>query len=167
MMTYLLSADPGKNSGVAFGYYDATTPYGLLKRWQIHNGLPGFVDWWRNERPDYDELVVEEFILSGANDFTADLAPVEIEGALYTLLSYDEYEDVIFQPRQDKGLLCGYPPDAKSPDQRQRVRFDFLDKFGLYVPGEENIDSNDAITHALVSLRKRKHMPTMRKYWRE
>jgi hypothetical protein len=165
-MTHLLSLDPGLNSGVALGWYSPITPYQLLDRWQVHNGLPGFVQWWENERPDYDELVVEKFILSGSNDFTADLTPVEIEGALRVLLG-DEYENVMWQPRQDKGLLCGYPTDAKTPDQRQRVRFDFLDRFGLYVPGEDNIDSMDAICHALVSLKRRKHMPTMRKYWRD
>lgn len=165
-MTHQLSADPGDNSGIAFGFYDAITPYQLLQRWQVHNGLEGFVQWWQNDRPEYDELVVEKFILSGSNDFTADLTPVEIEGALYVLLG-DRYGDTIFQPRQDKGLLCGYPSDANTPDQRQRVRFDFLDRFGLYAEGEDNIDSNDAITHALVSLRRRKHLPTMRKYWRD
>lgn len=165
-MTHQLSIDPGANTGIALGFYNAITPYQLLQRWQVHNGLEGFVRWWQNDRPEYDELVVERFILSGSNDFTADLTPVEIEGALYVLLG-GRYGDVIWQPRQDKGLLCGYPPDAGTPDQRQRVRFDFLDRFGLYAAGEDNIDSNDAITHALVSLKRRKHLPTMRKYWRD
>ena len=85
---------------------------------------------------------------------------------MYVLLEGQEIQPT-WQLRTAKGELVGYPATAKTPAQRQRVRFDFLDRFGLYAEGEDNIDSNDAITHALVYLKARKHMPTMRKYWRE
>lgn len=163
-MTHILSIDPGKNSGIALGYYDSITPYQLLQRWQVHNGVNGFIDWWFNERPDYSVLVVEKFVLSAENDFTASLEPVEIEGALAVLLEGEEVQPV-WQPRQDKGSLIGYPPEAVTKAQRQRVRFDFLDRYGLFRAGTENDDSNDAVTHSLVYLKRRRHMPTCLAFW--
>lgn len=164
-MTSLLSIDPGLNSGIALGRYDSLTPYRLLERWQVHNGLDGFLDWWGSEDIQFDELVVEKFVLAN-NDFTADITPKEIEGAIKTLMRYTAPEIPIWwQPRQDKSALTGYPDSAKTKAQRQRVRFDFLDRFGLFKAGTEHDDSNDAITHALVNLKRRRHMPTVLAMW--
>jgi hypothetical protein len=162
-MTHLLSIDPGKNTGIALGYYDSLTPYRLLERWQVHDGFDGFITWWYAARIHIDELVVEKFILAN-NDFTADITPKEIEGAIKALL-WDDPLPTWWQPRTDKALLTGYPDSAKTKAQKQRVRFDFLDRFGLFKPGSENDDSNDAITHSLVNLKKRRHMPTMMAFW--
>lgn len=162
-MTRLLSIDPGKNTGIALGEYSDTEPYRLLQRWQVHGGTAGFKRWWRRERPEYDALVIEKFILA-ANEFTADLTPVLIEGVLDVLLE-DETVQPVWQPRQAKGSLIGYPPSVKTKTQRQRFRFDFLDRFGLFAAGTDNDDSNDAITHSLVFLKSRQHIPTMRFYW--
>lgn len=159
-MTRLLSIDPGVNTGISLGFHDAVTPYQLLERWQVHGGLPGFLAWWRNERPDFDELVSEKFIL-GDNEFKADLTPVLIEGALQAM--YDG--TIMWQPRTDKAGLTGYPASAKTKAQKQRVRFDFLDRFGMFRAGTDNDDSNDTIVHALVNLKRRRHMPTLRAYW--
>lgn len=164
-MTYQLSIDPGLNSGIALGFYDSLTPYRLIHRWQIHEGLDGFLDWWDAESIGFDELVVEKFILA-SNVFTADITPKAIEGAIITLMRYQApHVPIMWQPRTDKSALTGYPESAKTKAQRQRVRFDFLDRFGLFKPGAENDDSNDAITHALVSLKKRRHMPSMMAFW--
>lgn len=163
-MTHLLSADPGQASGLALGYYDATTPYRLLERYQVLGGLDGFLRWWHSDRPDFDELVVEKFILDSRNEFVADLTPKEIEGALAALLWGSPIQPV-YQPRTDKAALVGYPASAKTKAQRQRVRFDFLDRFGMFKPGTQNDDSNDAITHGLVYLKRRKHAPTLRAFW--
>lgn len=168
-MTRVLSADPGKNSGLALGYFDAITPYRLISRWQVHEGLTGFLDWAAYQAPQFDEIVCEKFILDPKNQFTADLTPVEIEGALRTLQSIDQRFDVpiMWQPRTDKAALTGYPDSAKTKAQRQRVRFDFLDRFGLFARGTENDDSNDAICHALISLKRRLHEPTLHAFWPE
>lgn len=166
-MTYLLAIDPGKNTGIALGFYDDETPYELRERWQVHGGLDGFKHWWpRNEDHWYwADLVVEKFILDPSNQFTADLTPVHIEGALSVLLDRTERTHrVAWQPRTDKSLLTGYPAGATSA-QKQRARFDFLKRFDLFEPGTDNDDSNDAITHALVYLKKQRHLPTLRKYW--
>lgn len=159
-MTHLLSIDPGQNTGISLGFYDALTPYQLLERWQVHDGLPGFIRWWERERPHFDELVCEKFIL-GDDEFRADLTPVLIEGALQTL----HRGAILWQPRTDKAGLTGYPASAKTKAQRQRVRFDFLEHFGMFRAGTENDDSNDTVVHALVSLKRRRHLPTLRAYW--
>jgi len=162
-MTYLLSIDPGKNSGIALGYYDSLTPYRLLERWQVHGGLEGFLAWWDSTDVEFNEVVCERFVLAN-NEFTADITPKAIEGALVTLLRHEDVP-IAWQPRGDKALLTGYPEKARTKAQRQRVRFDFLDRFGLFKPGTENDDSNDAITHALVYLKRRRHMPTLLAMW--
>ena len=170
-MTYLLSVDPGGNSGIALGYYDAITPYRLLERWQVHGGADGFRAWWYEGHVEQvDEIVCELFILDPGNQFTADLTPKLIEGAIPVLLDWYEHRfgrriPVTWQPRTDKAALTGYPKEAKTKAQRQRVRFDFLDRFGLFKPGTENDDSNDAITHALVYLKRRLHMPSILAMW--
>lgn len=161
-MTRLLSIDPGKNSGIALGFYDAITPYRLEARWQVHDGTEGFIDWWYSgDHLGFDEIVCEKFILDGDNKFTADLTPKEIEGALKVLAE----TPIAWQPRTDKATLIGYPPDARTKAQRQRVRFDFLDRFGMFKPGTENDDSNDAVTHALVYIKRRKHYPSLMAFW--
>lgn len=164
-MTHILSIDPGKNSGIALGYYDAITPYRLLERWQVHSGTEGFIRWFEDEMPrSVDELVVEKFVLDGQNQFTADLAPKEIEGVL-KYVSANEGIPIIWQPRTDKAALIGYRPEQITKAQRQRARFDFLKRFGMFRPGTEFDDSNDAIVHALVSLKRRKHGPTLMAMW--
>lgn len=159
-MTRLLSLDPGDNSGIALGFYDAVTPYRLLERWQVHGGLDGFVAWWEQECPEFDEVVSELFVL-GDNEFRADLTPVHIEGALRVL----HRRPIMWQPNTDKSGLTGYPASATTKAQRQRIRFDFLDRYGMFRAGTENDDSNDAITHGLVNLKRRRHLPTLRAYW--
>lgn len=164
-MTLLLTIDPGKNSGIALGHYDDVTPYTLIERWQVHGGVDGFKRWWREGHwKRADKLVVEKFILASDNEFTADLTPVAIEGALSVLLD-ESHLVAVWQPRSDKSRLVGYPKSAVTKKQRQRVRFDFLDRFGLFAAGSDNDDSHDAITHALVYLKGCGHLPTLMKYW--
>lgn len=158
-MTSILSVDPGLNTGVALGYYDATTPLQVLERWQIHRGLDGFIQWMQGGWMAPDEVVVEKFI--GNPEEVGDLSGVPIEGALAWQAALDG-STVLWHDRTDKGLLCGYPAEAATKAQRQRVRFDYLDRFGLFMPGTENDDGNDAVTHLIVSLRRRRHMPTLR-----
>lgn len=162
-MTRVLAVDPGKNSGIALGYYDATTPYQLLERWQVHDGVDGLLDWLE-QKLAFDEIVCEKFILGQDNAFAADLTPVQIEGIIIAEARRAGVP-IIWQPRTDKAALTGYPASAVTKAQRQRVRFDWLKEHGLFRAGTENDDSNDAIVHALVSLKRRRHMPTLRRYW--
>lgn len=165
-MTYLLSIDPGQSTGIALGYYDSITPYRLEQRWNVLGGVDGFIEWWwENQGGEIaNELVVEQFHLDPTNQFSADLTPVAIEGAL-AALNWDDGIQITWQGRDMKGNMIGYPASARTKTQRQRVRFDFLDRFGLFAKGAHNDDSQDAITHALVYLKRRKHMPTMLAFW--
>ena len=134
----------------------------------MHGGLDGYLEWEdrSHEILDYDEVVVEKFILAPDNDFGADLVGVPIEGAI-ARHARNQGARVIWQRNSDKGGLIGYTPKAKAGTaaMRQRERFDFLDRFGLFAAGTENDDTNDAITHALVSLRRRDHRPSIRAFW--
>lgn len=159
-MTTILSVDPGLMTGAALGYYSAIEPYRLIERWQIGNGLEGFLRWMEQGWMAPDEIVVEKFIYVKGAD--ADISGVPIEGALALQARLDGGTTVIWHDRTDKAALTGIPESATTKAQRQRVRFDFLDRLGLFMPGTSNDDSNDAIIHALVSLRRRRHMPTLR-----
>lgn len=164
-MTHLLTIDPGLMTGIAFGYYDATTPYQLLSRWQVGRGIQGWVDWKYRvglELP-VDELLYENFIFSDDGE-PADYSGVPIEGSIeeWGIL---HHIPVIQQDRRAKGDLIGYSPSAVSKAARQRERFDFLERHGLFEAGTGNDDSNDAIAHALISLKRRRHVPTLRRYW--
>lgn len=163
-MTFILAVDPGRNSGIAYGFYDAVTPFQLIDRWQVYNGLDGFLDWWAADAPDeIDECVVEKF-LSVHNEYAPDISGVPIEGVIALAARHESFP-IIWQTRMDKSSLVGYPESAKTKAQRQRIRFDFLKEHGLFIPGTDNDDSHDAITHILVSLKKRRHIPTMKLMW--
>lgn len=161
----ILGVDPGANTGISLGSYGDAAPYSLLDRWQVHHGLDGFLWWIENaldplhEAEPITEIVVEKFI--GNPEEIADLSGVPIEGAI-ALWARQNGVTVIWQNRTHKGLLVGYPDTAVTKKQRQRVRFDFLASLGLFAAGTENDDSNDAITHSIVSLRARRHIPTLR-----
>ncbi|ALJ19569.1 hypothetical protein [Microbacterium sp. No. 7] len=161
----LLAVDPGLQTGVTLGWYDDTTPYQLLERWQIGGGLTGFIDWVRkNGWPQLvDKIVVEKFV-ARRNDFVADIAGVPIEGVI-AWLAREHGQEVHWQTRTDKGRLTPYPKEANTLTRRQRVRFDFLKRFGLFAPGTQNDDSNDCITHSLVYLKRTRHEPTLRHYF--
>lgn len=162
-MTIILGADPGLNTGLALGTYDALTPYRQLRRWQVHHGLEGFLRWQEAyDGPLPDEVVVEKFLSSPEE--LADLSGVPIEGAL-ALWARQIGATVIWQNRTHKGALVGYPPEAVTKAQRQRVRFDWLAERGLALAGTENDDSNDAVSHNLISLKSRRHLPTIKMYW--
>lgn len=162
-MPRLLSIDPGKSTGWCIGEYSDTKPWTLLDRGEVLDGLEGFTHWWQKMRPDTHELLVERFVLDPSNQFVADLTPKQIEGALYVL--WGQRAPITWQLRSDKAALCGYPPSAKTKAQRQRVRFDWLRERGLYLPGTQHDDSNDAITHSIVRMKRLNHMPTLRHYW--
>lgn len=168
-MTRLLTIDPGLSTGVALGFYDDTTPYTLLERWNVLGGVPGFVQFiGEGHVASADQLVSESFVLRD-NDFAADLVPVRVEGAILTLQALGSphlpARVTAWQPPSDKGSLIGYPADCVSNTQRQRFRFDFLDRFGLFIPGTAQDDAHDAITHSIVFLRRKRHRPTLLKYW--
>lgn len=54
-MSYLLSIDPGKSTGVALFSYNDETPADLVRAWQFGGGLSGFLRWWRDHIYEYIE----------------------------------------------------------------------------------------------------------------
>jgi hypothetical protein len=163
-VTLILGVDPGLETGAALAYYDAINPMQVLDRWQIHRGVDGFLDWLESgvcEAPS--EIVYEKFLYDESAD-GADFSGIPIEGVL-AWWARQLHIPLIVQTRFDKARLTGYPPSARTKVQRQRVRFDFLEEHGLFKAGTGNDDSNDAITHIAVSLRARRHAPTMRRLW--
>lgn len=157
---FLLSLDPGKQTGIAAGFYGDNQPYTLLKVWQVSDGVTGFINWWKTDGTKEiklrewgfmqpTQIVSEKFILR-SNAFVADTEPLLIEGALQALWSLP----VAWQQRSDKSLVTD-----------QTLRENGLWHTGKQVQWKDARDTNDAIIHALAYLKKNKHIPTLEKYW--
>jgi hypothetical protein len=172
-LTYVLSIDPGKSTGIALGVYGDAVPYTRTHYWQVEGGTQGFCKWYeehdggmvdvidhlvtmfgedggkKTRRVDF-EKVSEKFILNPANPYAADLTPVEIEGAL---IAYGESPS--WHNRSDKNMV------------RDRV----LKDNGLWLTGsqvgcKDARDVNDATIHALVHMMRKRHMPTVQEYFK-
>lgn len=167
-MTLLISLDPGKVTGCTIGRFTETTPYERLDYFAIQGGLEGFIDFAERRWGSYDygglpalyeephaahltpTLVSERFVLR-SNAFVADTTPLLIEGAMAAW-----HLDPVYQLRSDKALV---------PDQ-------ILKDNGWWVTGKmcgwkDGRDVNDSLIHALVYLKRNKHLPTIEKLWPE
>lgn len=148
-MKHLLSFDPGQSTGIAFGTYSDTHPYTLIDVWQTQNGLTGVLEWLdKHYSTDHEEIVSENFILR-KTPFMPDVEPLRIEGALTVF-----YPNIVWQQPSDKH----HTPDT------------ILKEHGLWQTGKplghvDGRDANDAIIHAITFLKKRGHVPTLKKYW--
>jgi len=170
---YVLSIDPGKSTGIVLGLYGDKVPYTRLKYWQVEDGTEGFCDWYLEhdggmvdvidhlvtlfgedgggkKRHVRFEKVVEKFILNPGNTFTADLTPVQIEGALIAF-----GEDPIWHNRTDKSLV-----------KDEVLRRNDLWLTGSMVECADARDANDATIHALAHMMKIKHKPTLEEYFK-
>lgn len=145
-MTALLSLDPGGTTGLALFEYDENS-YELVWRKQVPNGLQGFLDWTWEEGEDLliDEIVCENFSLrEGLHG--VDLSPCYVIGALEALWP-NAVTPITYQAPSQKSL-CG---DAR------------LDKLRLHVPGKPH--ANDAVRHAIIYLRNKKHKAVLKDGW--
>lgn len=144
-MTKILSLDPGGTTGYAI--VEATdTGVSLLEAGQIPEDLKGFIKWYDTRgRRDWDVVVCESFILRPSVKFP-DLSPVYIIGALEALEAPWEKE-ITYQAPSSKPLC--------NDDTLKRLEF--------YQVGKGH--ANDAIRHAIIYLRTKRHMPTLRKAW--
>lgn len=138
----LLSLDPGGTTGAALVSFDESQ-LELESAWQIPDGLTGFLSWQKTFDTRIDLIVCESFTLRpgvhGAN-----IEPTYIIGALTAL--YQGTELVMQEPKLKP--LCD--------DKR-------LKEMGLYRKALPH--GNDAIRHAIIYLRNKKHLPTLRKGW--
>lgn len=149
-MTYILSFDPGKQTGITLGEYSDTEPYRRLDYWQVGGGLAGFLAWQSEhaEITGTSETVSEKFTLRN-NKFVADTTPLLIEGAMITL-----------------GMDCIW----QQPALKATVPDKILKDNGLWLTGKmvghkDARDANDSCIHALAYLRRKHHAPTLKAFW--
>lgn len=176
-MTYLVSFDPGKSTGIVLGEYDDATAYVRLRAWQVEGGLAGLLVWLNiyyvgkdgagnvfvtNEGYIDDPLLVSEKFVLQNNQFVADITPAYIEGAMVALGLEPIWQRAACQ------VLAG----GDTPAERKKNSNQVLKDGGLWLTGKDVAckDANDAISaqkHALWYLKHIGHEPTIRAYWGE
>lgn len=144
--TKILSIDPGGTTGVAIISFSAKTEPVISYFEEIPGGLHGFMDWYRGSKKfmSWDIVVCENFTLRQNVKFP-DLSPVYIIGALESL---EWPNEIVYQAPAQKSL-CN---DAR------------LKLMKMHKPGKGH--ANDAIRHAIIYLRNKKHLPTLMLGWK-
>jgi len=140
----ILSVDPGKRTGVA-QVRAGEGPPELLYHEEVYGGLDGFKEWWTNSLPQYDVLLVENYIPRAG-------------------VSQKDSGD----PQRVIGWLSQFDPLLRPPAGRKRaVSDDALKRLGMYLPGEANRNAREAVRWAIVHLKHTLHEPTLRVGWPE
>lgn len=158
-MTELWSFDFGESSGISVGRYDFATPYTPIGSWQVPGGLEGLAIWAEQHRSRVESTiwrhaVVEKFVVPpGGHAGNLDIAGVPLEGVVPTLFPWNS---ITWHTRADKG--------------RKGIMDAILKESGLWVSADETEwedarDVNDTLIQALVYLRNRNHLPTLRRYF--
>ena len=139
----ILALDPGGTTGAAIIEFGDDTEPVIEKRWQIADGLQGFISWYQDTTDFWDMIVCESFVLRpGVHG--VDITPAYVIGALEAL---EGHLGVIYQEPKVKPLC---------DDDR-------LKAMGFHKPGQPH--ANDAVRHAVIYLRNKRHIPTLRKGW--
>lgn len=143
---YILSIDPGGTTGVAIIAFGENAEPVVTYCEEIPNGLHGFMDWYRGmaDMTHWDIVVCENFTLRQNVKFP-DLSPVYIIGALEAM---EWPNEIVYQAPAQKPL-CN---DAR------------LKTMKMHKPGKGH--ANDAIRHAIIYLRNKKHLPTLMLGWK-
>lgn len=142
----ILAIDPGGTTGIAIvSFSDGVAPV-VSHYEQIPDGLAGFIEWHKNNQHlNWDIIVCENFTLRQNVKFP-DLSPVYIIGALEAL---ESPKKIIYQSPAQKHLC---------DDKRLQI-------MGMHKPGKGH--ANDAIRHAIIYLRNKRHMPTLILGWKQ
>ena len=45
-VSYVLTIDPGKSTGIVLGVYGEKVPYTRIQYWQVEDGTQGFCEWY-------------------------------------------------------------------------------------------------------------------------
>lgn len=138
---HVLALDPGGTTGWALFRNEEFISGGV-----IPNGLTGFLAWTSLAMPDHTHLVIEDFVVEPG--FVGRAEASEIIGAAIALSPAGAYR----QLRSQKATLVR---------GTETERFNWLRKRGFGGMTHEL----DAITHALIFLRRSGHLPTVIKYW--
>ena len=141
----VLGIDPGGTTGIAIvSFAEGVAPV-VSHYEQVPDGLNGFIEWHKNNQHlSWDIIVCENFTLRQSVKFP-DLSPVYIIGALEAL----EWPNKIIYQSPAQKHLCD--------DKRLQV-------MGMHKPG--NGHANDAIRHAIIYLRNKRHLPTLMLGWK-
>lgn len=150
-MTSLLALDAGVTTGYAFASYGDEAPLDFTEVGVIENGIRGFLLWWEERLNGYpkdqiDCIIAEDFKIDGT------IAPgdsLQIEGALMALWP----GEIVWQSRSDKAALI----------RGEKARNAWIDE---RFPGLTTQHTRDAVTHALVRMKRLHHAPTIDRYWR-
>jgi len=176
MSTYILSFDPGKSSGIAYGKVGVGTPYELIERWQFSGGLSGLLGWM-DRYPDVfdyplcppaDEddhvIISEKFVPLQGKGFAQTLdstEPLRCEGALVARYYMPDYPDPRWRRPAEMYLYGG----SDLTEKKKRARM-FLKDHGILTTGKnvgqpDGDDANSAIWHGIsYAARVLKHRPT-------
>lgn len=152
-MTLLVSIDPGMETGVVLGRYEAGVAFEVIQRIQVPGGLQGALFELDSLIDDRMEITCEKFSpRPGARSWRLDeLEPIRIEGALE-----DRYQSRVVWRKPEQRKLIGDIPRTG----------EFLRASGYWTAPKEvgRKDANDvnaAMMHAIGYLRDRAHRPTI------
>lgn len=146
-----VAIDPGLSTGIAWFHNEE-----LIRQETVYRGIDGWLDWWNSTvwpgMPD--RIIYEDYISDGST--TGRVWSSEIIGAIRTLDWGGAA--VIRQLRSDKATLFGQKFKGEAGE---RERFEWLRARGFDGTDHEL----DAISHALVDMKRRKAPNALRKYW--
>lgn len=147
----LLSIDPGWSTGWA-----AFAVMGDEVRLERQGTIEGGVNGWLAKAGDmthFNTIVCEDFIVEPA--YVGRAWSSEVIGALKAKIAF---ENVILQSRSDKATLF---TQKHTGDKGETERFAWLRERGFSGTPHEL----DAITHALVYLKRQRNRAALKQYW--
>ncbi len=178
-VTYLMSIDPGKSTGVALLEYSETESARLVAGWQFGEGLSGFIGWiktrywgptwgWGFGGKTYYpvETIAEKFQPINHSNYaltTDSVEPLRLEGSLITLGLMPDYtkEEKRWRRPADQYIFGG---DSKA--RKKQLQHKWLKENGFYLTGKDfgTPDADDyrsAAAHGISYLVKvLEHKPT-------
>lgn len=169
----ILFCDPGRSTGLAWGYYDKDTPFTLEGYAQVDGGLLGLLIWLGDNKKiaDGHEWFAEYYKPYAAIQTIDSMYPKYIEGSLVTLGYMDDYDlyPANWRTSNYQYVVSGKNAAEKKSKQNAWIKAEHPELYvtGKMVGQKDADDVRSAIGHILSILRDHKHLPTIRKYWPE
>ena len=173
----ILSFDPGDSTGFAIGCFSDGGAYEVLDSGVIPGGVTGFIAWLCHGHAGREikqilsaglrcHVVSEKFVVEPS--FVGDCEALKIEGVITARFGLDANpcaKTIVYQLRSEKAALIGGSDGRATCTEAERFRW--LKANGLVNPAGLSGEAHDldAITHALLFLKKRYHAPTLKKFW--
>lgn len=165
-----MAIDPGRATGIAEGHYSDTEPLTFTDIYVTPDGIEGFAPIWRDAMVAVDDFIVETFV-PRANEFIANVDGVEVIGLIKGAMYIEEADSNVmphewhFQARTEKAALLGAKESNSETANNAWLKDHGLWQTGKMVGWKDGRDANDAIIHALVHMKKIRHVPTLLHYW--